>query len=189
MLTLLPLDRYIPIAQGWNGRPSKDRVAIARAFVAKAVYNFPTTRDLLDRLQADAQLRRICGWESAAQIPHESTFSRAFAEFAVMQMPQMVHEALIRETQGTRLIGHIARDSTAIETRERFPQTARQKLAKAGKTKKARKPGKKPRKKTGPRPKDQPPQPATRLQRQRNMTLDEMLADLPPSKYSIGVKT
>lgn len=188
VLTLLPLDRYIPVAQGWNGRPSKDRVAIARAFVAKAVYNFPTTRDLLDRLQADAQLRRICGWESAAQIPHESTFSRAFAEFAGMQMPQMVHEALIRETQSTRLIGHIARDSTAIETREKFPETAKQKLAKAGKSK-ATKPGKKPRKKPGPRPKDQPPPPLTRLQRQRHMTLEEMIADLPPSECSIGVKT
>jgi hypothetical protein len=35
-----------------------------------------------------------------------------------------VHQALIRETQQDRLIGHIARDSTAIEARERFPETA-----------------------------------------------------------------
>ena len=40
-----------------------------------------------------------------------------------MELPQFVHEALIRETQKDRLIGHIARDSTAIEARERFPET------------------------------------------------------------------
>ena len=57
-------------------------------------------------------------------LPHESTFSRAFAEFATMELPQFVHEALIRETQKDRLIGHISRDSTAVEARERFPQTA-----------------------------------------------------------------
>src|SRR5260370_14298344 len=36
-----------------------------------------------------------------------------------MELPQFVHEALIRETQKDRLIGHIARDSTAIEAREK----------------------------------------------------------------------
>jgi len=40
-----------------------------------------------------------------------------------------VHEALIRETQQDRLIGHIARDSTAIEARERFPETPAQRAA------------------------------------------------------------
>ena len=105
------------------GRPSKDRLAIASAFVAKAVYGYSLTTQLLDALQRDAQLRRICGWREAWQVPSESTFSRAFDEFAQMELPQFVHEALIRETQQGRLIGHIARDSTAIEARERFPET------------------------------------------------------------------
>ena len=97
------------------GRPSKDRLAIACALVAKAVYGFSTTRQLLEALERDAQLRRICGWKTARQVPHESTFSRAFEEFSQMQLPEFVHEALIRETQSDRLIGHIARDSTAID--------------------------------------------------------------------------
>jgi len=46
-----------------------------------------------------------------------------------MELPQFVHETLIRETQQDRLIGHIARDSTAIEARERFPETPAQKAA------------------------------------------------------------
>ncbi len=40
-----------------------------------------------------------------------------------MELPQFVHEALIHQTQHDRLIGHIARDSTAIEAREHFPET------------------------------------------------------------------
>lgn len=123
-LEMIPLARFVPSARGWIGRPSKDRLAIACAFVAKAVYGFSTTRQLLEALQRDDHLRRICGWRSVGQVPHEATFSRAFEEFARMELPQFVHEALIRETQQDRLIGHIARDSTAIEAREHFPETA-----------------------------------------------------------------
>jgi hypothetical protein len=95
VLEMIPLARFVPASRGWIGRPSKDRLAIACAFVAKAVYGFPLTRQLLERLRQDPQLRRICGWEHACQVPHESTFSRAFAEFAAMELPQFVHEALI----------------------------------------------------------------------------------------------
>lgn len=125
-LGMIPLGRFVPSSRGWIGRPSKDRLAIARAFVAKAVYGFGTTRQMLEGLQRDAQLRRICGWERASQIPHESTFSRAFDEFAGMELPQFVHEAWIADTQRERLIGHIARDATAIEARERCPETPAQ---------------------------------------------------------------
>jgi hypothetical protein len=78
--------------------------------VAKAIYSFCTTRQLLDRLQSDPQLRIIYGWKRRQDIPHESTFSRAFAKFAAMQLPNFVHEALIADTQKDRLIGHISRN-------------------------------------------------------------------------------
>ena len=42
--------------------PPKDREQIARAFIAKSVYNFQTTRDLIDRLHVDKTLRVLCGW-------------------------------------------------------------------------------------------------------------------------------
>src|SRR5437879_11844166 len=35
VLAMIPLRRFVPVSQGWNGRPSKDRYAIACAFVAK----------------------------------------------------------------------------------------------------------------------------------------------------------
>ena len=144
------------------GRPVKDRQAIARAFVAKAIYNMSTTRQLLERLLCDVALRRICGWESQREIPHESAFSRAFAEFAKSELPQRLHAALIQETQKDRLMGHISRDSTQIDAREK-PQRA---------------PGaaavKRSRKKKG-RPKKGEPIPApepSRPERQADMTLE-----------------
>ena len=72
----------------------------------------------------DGSLLGICGWSQVEELPHESTFSRAFAEFAEAQLGQFTHETLIRETQAGRIIGHIARDSTAIQAREDFPETS-----------------------------------------------------------------
>jgi hypothetical protein len=124
---------------------------------------------LLDCLSADASLRRLCGWESQREIPHESQFSRAFAEFAASELPQRLHEALIQATQQERLIGHISRDSTEIEGRE-MP------LSKAV----AAAPVKLKRKRGRPKRGEQSPLPEpTRLERQAAMTLEQMLDDLP----------
>ena len=104
-LEVIRIERLIPRYFRAPGRPPKDRAAMARAFVAKAVYDLPSTRALLDRLAADGALRRLCGWERKFEVPSESVFSRAFAEFADTQLPQRVHEALIRETHHDRLVG------------------------------------------------------------------------------------
>ena len=190
----MPLARFVPTGRGAVGRPAKDRLAIANAFVAKAIYGFSLTTQLLEALAKDAQLRRICGWEHAWQVPHESCFSRAFNEFARMELPQFVHEALIRETQKDRLIGHIARDSTAIEARERFPESPAPAPGQRPASPKAeRKPtGKKGKRGPHNRHKGGKPKAAlpddTRLARQRDMKLEEMLAELPRG-CDIGVKT
>jgi hypothetical protein len=150
------------------GRPPQDRVAIARAFVAKAIFQFPTTRALLDRLACDAVFRRLCGWETAAAVPDESIFSRAFACFAATQFPQRVHEKLIERTHSQRLIGHITRDSTAIEAREKVhskPKSA------------AKRPKSRPNRSGKPRPLEK----MTRVERQCSgaVTLEQMLNELP----------
>lgn len=191
-LELIPLSRFIPSSQGWNGRPPRDRNTIARAFVAKAIYNLPRTSDLLERLNSDEQLRLICGWKRGEPLPHESTFSRAFAEFAQMELAQFVHEALIQETQRDRLIGHIARDATAIEARETFPLTPKQQAESAAikhsrKSLKGKKLGPHKRWKGG-KPPRRPASIDTRVHRQRSMRLEEMLKELPRN-CSIGVKT
>ena len=57
------------------------------------------------------------------RLPDESSFSRAFAGFAAAKLAERVHEALVKEYLGTALIGHISRDSTAIEAREKPVKT------------------------------------------------------------------
>lgn len=44
------------------GRPKSDRGPIVRAFIAKAYLNIPTTSMLIEHLQFDDTLRRLCGW-------------------------------------------------------------------------------------------------------------------------------
>ena len=114
VLEFTQVDRFIPSSRGFVGRPPQDRVALARAFVAKAVLDLPTTEALIDRLKADRALRRICGFERFRTIPDATRFSRAFAEFTALELPARVHEALIRSQLGDQIIGHIARDATEI---------------------------------------------------------------------------
>ena len=108
LVTVLELVRVEAFVRDWPGllgRPRKDRAALARAFVAKAVYNMATTGTLIERLRTDKTLRRLCGWARQGAVPSEATFSRAFAEFAASDLPGRLHEALITETQGGRLVG------------------------------------------------------------------------------------
>jgi Transposase DDE domain/Transposase domain (DUF772) len=189
-LAMVPLRRFVPCAGNWRGRRQKDRLAIASAFLAKSVLNLATTRQLLERLAADSRLRQLCGWEYPHQIPHEATFSRAFAEFAEMKLAEITHETLIRETHQERLVGHIARDSSAIRAWERFPETPSQKRAQQAQSKakkprysaKGRKLGRKVRK-TKPTPGSRD----TRIERQKTMTVEQMLGEIP-RPCSIGVK-
>lgn len=178
VLSLIGMEGHLDGKSGGRGRPAQDRLAFARAFVAKAVFNLPTTNLLIQLLSSDASLRRICGWDCAAQVPKKSNFSRAFKEFAQNGLPQRVHEALIEKTQRDRLIGHISRDATAIAARERVvkPEPAAP-AAKPAQPKQRRKRGEPKR-----------PEEMTRIERQQKMTLEEMLADLPRD-CAVGCKT
>lgn len=173
VIALAPLGRLLSARRATTGRPARDRAALATAFMAKAILNLPTTRDLISRLRVDESLRRFCGWDSVKALPHESKFSRAFAEFADSELPQQLHEAVIAATQKERLIGHIARDSTAIPARERFSKEVQQKKA-AEKEKAARQRRNKPR-----FAKAKATERGTRIQRQRHQKLPQMLGDLP----------
>jgi hypothetical protein len=119
ILELVGIERFASRAVKGAGRPVKDRGALARAFVAKAVYRLETTRQLREQLLSDVGLRRLCGWERARAVPSEATFSRAFAEFAEGKLGEQAHAQVIERYQKPRLVGHIARDATAIAVRER----------------------------------------------------------------------
>src|SRR5450432_1339723 len=59
------IEAFLPGWAGLPGRPLAERTTLARAFVAKAVFNFSTTRLLIEMLSADKTLRRLCGWQRA----------------------------------------------------------------------------------------------------------------------------
>ena len=118
------IERAVYVARGYGngrgaGQPEKDRCALACAFLAKAVLDLKTTRALLDRLEADRKLRRLCGFDLRVALPSEVTFSRAYDEFARGNLLERVHADMVKATLGDQLIGHISRDATAIEARER----------------------------------------------------------------------
>jgi hypothetical protein len=168
----------------WLGRKPKDRKPLARSFVAKAFYNIPTTGALRERLRRDKTFRQLCGWEFKYQVPSESTFSRTFDEFAQGDLVDKVHEALVKEYVGDDVVWHVSRDSTAIEAREK---PARKVKAAAPKVK-----GKRGRPKKG---EVRPAAEKKRLDKQREWSLVECLADLPRAcavgtkKNSKGYKT
>ena len=167
VLGLARIEAFVPSFDGLPGRPLSERAALARAFVAKAVFNFPTTRLLIDMLATDKTLRRLCGWQRAGEVPSEATFSRAFAAFAETALPSRLHEALIKESHADRLVGHISRDSTAIEAREKpvaKPEQPAPVKHRRGRPRKGE---------------VRPPPPVRRIERQAGMDLAEMLADLP----------
>ena len=178
-LELIRIEKFATYSRSLYGRPPKERAAIARAFVAKAMYNMPTTRALLDRLECDKKLRRICGWENKGEIPSESTFSRAFTEFSESQLPALVHQLLIKDKLSGEIIGHISRDATEIEAREK-PEKETKAEAEPAADKPKRKPGR-------PKKGEEPVKEPTRLERQQTMTLQEMIADLP-RQCDVGTK-
>lgn len=183
ILEVVRIEQFIPDYRGYEGRPRKTRAAIARSFVAKMVYNMSTTRALWERLRSDKSLRRICGWENPRQIPSEATFSRAMADFAETQLPQRVHEVLIKKAyeDTETIVLHNSRDSTAIEAREKPSKKKKAPLVAQEDLKSDKRRGR-------PKKGEQRPQKElTRIEKQQTMCLEEMLEDLPKS-CDIGTK-
>jgi K+-transporting ATPase c subunit len=182
-LDWLDMERLLGYAGPRVGAPERSRVALAHAFVAKAVLGFERTTQLLSRLAVDTVLRRLLGFESNRPLPSEATFSRAFAEFARLGLPAKAHEALIRQHLGASVIGHIARDATAICARERAQYSAAETAAfNAAKAAKADKTPKAPRRRGRPAAgsaKLEKAAPRSRIPAQLLQTAQEALADLP----------
>ncbi len=166
ILELIRIEDFIRVPSYQHGQSLRYRKNIARAFVAKAVYNMSTARQLIDMLKTSPALRKICGWERASEIPHESTFSRAFAEFANAGLTVVVHDDMVAEYLVEEIVGHISRDSTAIEGREK---PTKKKKVKA-----------KPKRRRGrPKKGEEVVKEPAGLERQQTMTPEEMLEDLP----------
>ena len=176
VISLTDLGRFTQTYEGCGeGRPPCPRVWLAHAFIAKSIYQFPTTGALIEALKTRPTLRRLCGWETLNEVPSEATFSRAFAEFSRDQLPQRIHENMVQVHAGPKLVGHVSRDATAIEAPERpAPKPAAE--------------PKVPRKRGRPKKgEERPASPPKRLELQLTRALAENLADLP-TRCDVGCK-
>jgi hypothetical protein len=173
-----------------GGCPPSDRLALCKAYIAKAVWDFATTRDLIEAIRHRPALRRLCGWESLGEVPPACAAmrrgrqvggdllarlrpacaaARQAGAFARDGRPQQIHEAMLKTHYRDKLAGHVSRDATAIHAREK------------GAVKPKANPDPK-RGQRGRQRKDEPPSPPpdpTRLQRQLQRDLKTNLADLP----------
>jgi len=169
ILEIVQIQRFVGYG-GIRGRPPKDRKMIAKAFIAKVVLKLVHTRQLINCLKTDEQLRLICGWETADAVPNESKFSRVFAEFAEMRLPEIVQNLLVSAAYKDQVVMHVVKDSVPVIAREGVtlkPATDKPKAWK--KQKRLVKDGKR------------LPAPETRIEKQVSgkMTFDEMIQDLP----------
>jgi len=111
-------------------------------------------------------LRRICGWERQQDIPKEWDFSRAFKCFSEGELTQQIHKTLISKSYENDIVGHISRDSTAINAREKVI--------------KVEKPVKPKRKVGRPKEGERVIKEETRLEKQaKGLSLKTMIKDLP----------
>ena len=69
LVEVVRVEKFIKSFEGCVGRPERDRCPIARAFIAKTLYNVGETKLFIEFLTNDSILRRICGWENKRNIP------------------------------------------------------------------------------------------------------------------------
>ncbi len=153
----------------------KNRIEIARAMIAKSVYNIQTTRDLIDRLHSDRILRVLCGWRYKINIPSEATFSRVFTELSDLQIAAKTHEKFIKEYLSDTIFMYNATDATKIPLREKPVKVEKEEKPKLkrGRPKKGEK--------------REPIEPS-KLEQQKNMkTVNEMLS-LISTDCAVSVK-
>ena len=168
VLDLMEGGRHVHYSHRGVGNPPADRRAPARAFVARAVWDMPTTVVPVDRLRYDPTLRRPVGWSRVSEVPGEPAFSRALPWFAETRLPERMHGAPGRADCSGSVVGHISRDSTATVGRERPAPKP--------------KPQERPKRKRGrPKKGEERPKEPTRLERRPRdgMTAAEMAGGLP----------
>jgi hypothetical protein len=177
---LAKVDKHIgPYRWVGNGRKPIDRKIVALAFIAKAAWNFPTTLALIEFPKASKNVRLLCAWKQVSDLPSEATISRAFDEFSQGKLPQIIHEAMVKKHLDEKPAGHVSRDSTAIEDREKPVLKNKADVVESDEPKRGRGRPKKGEPKVEKAPK--------RLDLQPHRSLKENLSDLP-QRCDVGAK-
>ena len=191
LLDVLQIELFVPRRSPYRvGAKPHDRRCLARAFVAKAFYNATDTKAFRDRLLHDKDLRKVCGWVFRWEVPSESTFSRAFTEFAEIGLTDQAQAAQVQVWLGDTIIRDVSTDSTAIEAREKPVTRAKPRadaaLAYTPPTKRAKKRHTKSKRRALAA--SYTPVERTRLQRQLTQVPEIALLELPTA-CDVGCKT
>jgi hypothetical protein len=173
ILDFAEIEKNITIVKITN--TPRDRVEIARAFIAKSVYNLQTTRDLIDRLGIDKTLRVLCGWRYKTDIPSEAKFSRVFKELSHFKIAEKTHEKFVKEYLSDELFFYNATDATKISLRQKAVKVEKEKP----------KPKKRGRPKKG---ETREPIKPTILKQQKEMETVEEKLSLVSTDCGVGVK-
>ena len=173
ILDFAEIEKHITIVKITN--TPRDRVEIARAFIAKSVYNLQTTRDLIDRLRIDRTLRMLCGWRYKTDIPSEAKFSRVFKELSDLKIAEKTHEKFVKEYLSDELFFYNATDATKVPLREKPVKVEKEKP----KPKKRGRP---------PKGETREPTKPTILKQQKEMETVEEKLSLVSTDCGVGVK-
>lgn len=174
VLEVIGIEEVLVHWKNFIGRPRYERDRFARAYIAKAFLQINYTKELVNRLKSDKQLRMLCGWEENSKIPSESSFSRVFNELAETNFPDMIHQILVKQLYHDKIIGHLVKDSTPISVREKA-------LKKEGTYKERKK------EKNARYVQEKKGEIQSRRGKQLGQSLEEMLKDLPIG-CDVGVK-
>ena len=124
---------FVEVRKG-RGRTPYDTGPFLRAFILQILYRIPTVRDLIKRLESDANGRMICGLKA---VPSEASFSRRFAIFSETHIAERIHASLAKAHLKAEIVLHISRDSMAIHAREK-PRNRKRDIAEAPQPKRRR---------------------------------------------------
>ena len=100
------------------GRPPYEYFPFIRSMLGKIFFGVEKTSSFIQRLKGDPNLRLLCGFRN---VPHESTFSRAFTILAEAGFWALGLDNLVKEAHAGKVVYHSSRDSTMIAAREKGP--------------------------------------------------------------------
>jgi transposase len=161
------IEEYIPqFERSYKGRGRKPHqdMSMIKAFPAKAFLGIDASSALLQRLRSDSSLRRICGFTT---VPSPATFSRRLSEYADTHLIEQSLYKMVRAYHQGHIVGHVSRDSTAIEAREK-PKNKKKEVNQKKKRRRGR-----PRK-----DEERPPKERKRLDRQLSLPSGGALKEL-----------
>ena len=114
IIETIEIERHIPRSQAVDGPTGGGTACDRSQLCGQGSLWLSAYQESDQELRDRPNLRLICGFPKHQDVPSESIFSRAFAEFAKHGLGTVVHNALVQDYLQDELIGHVSRDSTAI---------------------------------------------------------------------------